>query len=126
MDNAIYERIDSITTRLLDGGEMTIEEGQWMIRLDHDYLPWLMAGADRLRKTFRGNEIEVCAISNVRSGNCSENCSFCSQSGHYKTSSPVYNYISNDQLNKDEYSTFGKTFNFPPIVASRISLLAAR
>ena len=99
MDNATFERIDSITARLLDGGNMTVEEGQWMIRLDSDYLPWLMAGADRLRKTFRGNEIEVCAISNVRSGNCSENCSFCSQSGHHKqTSSPVYNYISPDEL----------------------------
>jgi len=98
MDNTIYERIDSITARLLDGGEMSVDEGQWMVRLHHDYLPWLMAGADRLRKTFRGNEVEVCAISNVRSGNCSENCSFCSQSGHHKTSAPVYNYISSEQL----------------------------
>ena len=100
MDNAIYKRIDSITARLLDGGEMTAEEGRWMIGLDDDYLSWLMAGADRLRKTFRGNEVEVCAISNVRSGNCSENCSFCSQSGHYKTESPIYNYISSDELER--------------------------
>lgn len=98
MDNAIYDRIDNITSRLLEGGEMSVEEGQWMIRLDNDYLPWLMAGADRLRKTFRGNQVEVCAISNVRSGNCSENCSFCSQSGHYQTSSPVYNYIADAEL----------------------------
>ncbi len=100
MDNACYQRIDSITARILEGGDMTTEEAQWMIRLDDDYLPWLMAGADRIRKSFRGNEIEVCAISNVRSGNCSENCSFCSQSGHYKTSSPVYNYISNEELSQ--------------------------
>lgn len=98
MDNDIFHRIDAITARLLDGGQMSAEEGRWMIRLDDDYLPWLMAGADRLRKTFRGNEIEVCAISNVRSGNCSENCSFCAQSGHHKTAAPVYNYISTDEL----------------------------
>jgi len=100
MDNTIYQRIDSITARILDGGDMTVEEGQWMIRLPHDYLSWLMAGADRLRKTFRGNQVEVCAISNVRSGNCSENCSFCSQSGHYKTQSPAYNYISSEELSR--------------------------
>lgn len=98
MDKACYQRIDSITARILDGGEMTTEEAQWMIRLDDDYLSWLMAGADRIRKTYRGNEIEVCAISNVRSGNCSENCSFCSQSGHHNTNSPVYNYISSEEL----------------------------
>ncbi|WP_455366433.1 biotin synthase BioB [Kaarinaea lacus] len=100
MDNASYQRIDSITARILDGGEMTTDEAKWMIRLDDDYLPWLMAGADRIRKTYRGNEIEVCAISNVRSGNCSENCSFCSQSGHYQTSAPVYNYISSEELSR--------------------------
>ena len=100
MDNASYQRIDSITARILDGGNMTTDEAKWMIRLEDDYLPWLMAGADRIRKTYRGNEIEVCAISNVRSGNCSENCSFCSQSGHYQTSSPVYNYISSEELSR--------------------------
>jgi len=98
MNTEIYKRIDDITQRVLDGGEMSPEEGRWMIRLDDDYLTWLMAGADRIRKTFRGDDIEVCAISNVRSGNCSENCSFCAQSGHYKTSAPVYNYIPEEQL----------------------------
>ena len=98
MDNAIYTQIDQITQRILNGGEMTAEEGRWMIRLNDDYLPWLMASADRIRKAFRGNEIEVCAISNVRSGNCSENCSFCSQSGHHKTAAPTYDYISAEAL----------------------------
>ena len=98
MDNAIYAKLDELTQRILNGGEMSSEEGCWMIALDDDYLPWMMAGADRIRKTFRGNQVEVCAISNVRSGNCSENCSFCAQSGHYKTAAPVYNYISSEQL----------------------------
>ncbi len=98
MDNAIFSTIDQITQRILNGGEMTAEEGRWMIRLDDDYLPWLMAGADRLRKSYRGNEIEVCAIANVRSGNCSENCSFCAQSGHHKTAAPAYDYIPAEEL----------------------------
>ncbi len=98
MDNTIYTRIDTITQRILNGGEMSAAEGRWMIGLDDDYTPWLMAGADRIRKANRGNEIEVCAISNVRSGNCSENCSFCSQSGHHKTDAPTYDYISSAQL----------------------------
>ena len=98
MDNATYQRIDELTQRILAGGEATAEEGRWLLGLHHDYLPWLMAGADRIRKTNRGNEIEVCAISNVRSGNCSENCSFCSQSGHHQTAAPVYGYIDSSEL----------------------------
>ncbi len=98
MDNAIYSKIDQITQRILSGDEMSGDEGRWMIRLDDDYTPWLMASADRIRKAFRGNEIEVCAIANVRSGNCSENCSFCSQSGHHNTDAPAYDYIATDEL----------------------------
>ncbi len=99
MDNASYQRIDEITQRVLAGGEASAADGRWLIGLHHDYLPWLMAGADRIRKTFRGDQIEVCAISNVRSGNCSEDCSFCSQSGHHKlTTTPVYDYIGSEEL----------------------------
>ncbi len=94
-----YNHIDEITQRILKGGEMSFDEGRWMINLSDDYLTWLMAGADRIRRNFRGNKIEVCAISNVRSGNCSENCSFCSQSGHHKeTKAPVYDYIKPEEL----------------------------
>lgn len=93
-----YERIDAITRRVLDGGETSAKEGRWLIRLEDGYLSWLMAGADRIRRHFRGEEIEVCAISNVRSGNCSENCSFCAQSAHHKTAAPRYDYIPAETL----------------------------
>ncbi len=98
MSDAVYQRIHEITTRVLDGGEMSTEEGRWMIRLPEDYLSTLMAGADRIRRHFRGSAVEVCAIANVRSGNCSENCSFCAQSGHYRTPAPVHDYIPEQQL----------------------------
>lgn len=93
MDNATYDRIDEITQRVLKGGEMTVAEAQWMIRLGDDYLSTLIAGADRIRRSFHGNDIESCAIANVRSGNCSENCSFCPQSAHFSSSAPVYDFI---------------------------------
>jgi biotin synthase len=104
MDNATYQRIDTITQRVLGHKEgeqhpVSAAEAQWLIQLDDDYLPWLMAGADRIRKSNRGDQIEVCAISNVRSGNCSENCNFCSQSGQHKgTTAPVYGYIESEDL----------------------------
>src|SRR3569832_1396543 len=92
IDYRIFERIDGITQLLLAGGDMTTEEGRWLIRLDHDYLPWLMAGADRQRKTFRGDEVEVCAISNVRSGNGAGGGAGGGRGGHRKTAAPKYNY----------------------------------
>lgn len=100
MSDAIYQRIHEITRRILDGGEMSTEEGRWMIRLPEDFLSTLMAGADRIRRHYRGQAVEVCAIANVRSGNCSENCSFCAQSGHYQTAAPVHDYIPEQALSQ--------------------------
>jgi len=68
MDNATYQRIDEITQRVLGSkegagdGQCTAEEGQWLISLHHDYLPWLMAGADRIRKMNRGDEIFLMCV----------------------------------------------------------------
>jgi biotin synthase len=98
MNDDTCRRLDELTARVLDGGEISEDEGRWMIRLDDACLSWLMAGADRIRRRFRGAEVEICAISNVRSGNCSENCSFCAQSGHYKTATPKYDYIPAERL----------------------------
>lgn len=98
MDPAIYQQIDGYTQQILAGGEISAAEGLWLLELPAEYITWLMAGADRIRRTFRGEEIEVCAISNVRSGNCSENCGFCAQSGHYDTPAKPYKYIPPESL----------------------------
>lgn len=51
----------------------------------------LCEAADRIRQACCGNVVDLCSIINVKSGNCSENCSFCSQSAHHNSEeSPVY------------------------------------
>lgn len=57
-------------------------------------IPYLAAVANEVRERFVGNEVESCALSNIKSGNCSEDCKFCAQSGHYRTDSPVYPQLS--------------------------------
>lgn len=51
----------------------------------------LCAAADLIRRECCGNTVDLCSIVNVKSGNCSENCSFCSQSAHHPgVGSPTY------------------------------------
>lgn len=38
----------------------------------------------------RSQQVSLCSIINAKSGKCSEDCRFCTQSAHYKTDSPVY------------------------------------
>lgn len=37
------------------------------------------------RQNFNHNEIELCALINIKTGGCPEDCGFCNQSAHFKT-----------------------------------------
>src|SRR5208282_2814832 len=94
VDASIHSKIDDLTRRVLDGGEVTREEALWLFDLEStaDIFD-LMAGANRLREHFKGNKIHLCSIVNAKAGACSENCSFCAQSAFHQTSSPQYGFI---------------------------------
>jgi len=48
----------------------------------------------------------VCTIMNVKSGKCTENCRFCSQSGHHKTAVEVYPLISAAEMVEKARETY--------------------
>lgn len=50
------------------------------------------------RQNHDPHEIQLCTLLNIKSGGCSEDCSYCSQSSRYKTSSPVTKLMSVDDV----------------------------
>ncbi|MDP3042106.1 MAG: biotin synthase BioB [Candidatus Omnitrophota bacterium] len=50
----------------------------------------LIARADKVRKRFAGNKVELCNILNAKSGLCPEDCKFCAQSARHKTGAGAY------------------------------------
>lgn len=50
----------------------------------------LCDAADRVRRHFMGDKLDTCSIMNARSGRCSEDCKWCSQSAHHKAKIDVY------------------------------------
>ncbi len=59
----------------------------------------LCAVADRVRQGRCGNVVDLCSIVNVKSGSCSENCGFCSQSAHHPgEGAPVYGLKSRQEV----------------------------
>jgi biotin synthase len=61
-------------------------------------LPELIAEAGRLREAVFGRKAHLCAIINARSGNCSMDCHFCSQSRHNKTGVEIFGLLPSEQL----------------------------
>ena len=58
----------------------------------------LMIQANQLREEHFGNHFELCSIVNAKSGQCSENCSFCAQSVHYNTEVREYNFLETERI----------------------------
>lgn len=61
----------------------------------------LCKGADRIRRQFCGNHVDLCAIINGRSGGCSENCKFCAQSARHKTGVERYGFLDQEKIVAD-------------------------
>lgn len=91
--------IAELGERVLAGGQINRDEAMWLFGLsERTDIFDLMSWANRIREKFKGNKIHLCSIVNAKAGNCSENCSFCSQSSFYQTGSPKYGFIDPEPL----------------------------
>ncbi|MBN2420505.1 MAG: biotin synthase BioB, partial [Deltaproteobacteria bacterium] len=61
-------------------------------------IPGILTGAGMLREDSFGRQIHLCTICNGKSGKCSEDCRFCSQSSFSKTAAPVYPILKKEEL----------------------------
>jgi biotin synthase len=94
------ERVRQIGERVLAGGAVGFQEGVELFeRSDYD-VHELFHVANRLRLNQFGNRIHLCSIVNAKSGNCPEDCGFCSQSARHATAVQKYGLISTEEMVK--------------------------
>jgi len=89
------EQIEILKQRVLDGGHITLEEAQALSETSEKEA--LYAAADAIRARFSGRVVDMCSIINAKSGRCSEDCKWCSQSRHFKTGVQEYPLISAEE-----------------------------
>lgn len=58
----------------------------------------LCDGADRIRKAFCGDKVDLCTIINGKSGRCSENCRFCAQAACHHTECDIYDLLPEEEI----------------------------
>ncbi len=75
------------------------ENAKKLFSLDNKkYLLLLMHAASDVCRKYKGDKVDICALINAKSGLCSEDCKFCSQSSHYKTESKTYPFVGIDAI----------------------------
>lgn len=84
------EEIRKIGEKVLEGEKVGMKDVLPLLGAKGPDILDLAAVANRVREEFNGNEIDLCSLLNAKSGRCSEDCTFCAQSAHYKTEAPVY------------------------------------
>lgn len=73
--------------------DISLEEAEKLFDPHRTPTRELMDRACRLREERFGTRIHLCSIVNAKSGACTEDCAFCSQSRHHRTGTDVYPLI---------------------------------
>ncbi len=79
-----------LALKTAQGYILTDAEQKTLLELPYQETYRLFPGAELLRRNFCADKIKICAITNAKSGRCSEDCAFCAQSAHHNTSISRY------------------------------------
>lgn len=71
-----------LAERVIAGHTLTRDEALEILRATDAETSDLLDAAHVIRRRFHGNRVKVHVLMNAKSGNCSEDCGFCAQSGH--------------------------------------------
>lgn len=83
---------------VINGKKLDFNEALQLIKTSDENTFDLLSAANKIRQIYKGNKVKLCAIVNAKSGKCSENCSFCAQSGHFKTDADVYPLMTEQEI----------------------------
>lgn len=82
--------------KIIKGYRLNLKEALEILRTYSD--TELFQLANDLREHYLGRKMTTCMIMNAKSGKCSENCKWCSQSIHHQTDVEVYDFIDEKEV----------------------------
>src|SRR5512137_83826 len=91
-------RWDELSKRVLGGQPPTYMQALGILESSDDDLLAVLDAAFAIRRRYFGRGISIHVIRNAKSGLCTENCSFCSQSAVSDSDIPIYPMQSVEQI----------------------------
>lgn len=91
-------RWDELSKHVLGGQPPTYKQALGILESSDDDLLAVLHAAFTIRRRYFGRDVSIHVIRNAKSGLCSENCSFCSQSAVSESEIPKYPMQSVEQI----------------------------
>lgn len=97
---ALKTWLADLAQRIIGGERLNREQALALSQIEGQAAILLLCeAADQIRQACCGKVVDLCSIINVKSGNCSENCGYCSQSVHHPNpDSPIYGLKSQTEI----------------------------
>lgn len=83
---------------------MTKEMALSILELPDKELPVLLEEVYEIRKKYKGNTVGIQLLTNARSGDCTQDCTYCAQSRDSKANIDKYKLITYEALQQDGYT----------------------
>jgi biotin synthase len=87
-----------LAEHVLDGRHLTQAEGLNMLQAADEELLDLLVASYRVRHFYFGNRVDLNFLINAKSGQCGEDCGYCSQSRVSKAEIPRYSLLTADEI----------------------------
>ena len=117
---------EKIREDALSGKGITAEDALTVLRLPQVEIWPLLEVSEMVRRHFKGDKIRLCSIVNAKSGLCSEDCAFCSQSIRSNASIEKYPLLEEDEIVMAAREAKQRGAREFSIVASGLSMRDAR
>lgn len=112
--------IEKLRDRVLSGEDILFGEAEELLNTSEREFYSLLSAANSVREKYQGNIVNLCSITNAKSGNCPEDCAFCSQSSFHNAKILEYPLLSVEEiLNKASQAAKTKTNRFCIVISGR-------
>ncbi|KAB2833183.1 MAG: biotin synthase BioB [Candidatus Brocadia sp.] len=92
------DKIKHIASQSLRNEPISRDDALYLMQIDRDEIYDLFYWANQIRLRYFGHSVKACSIVSARQGQCTEDCSFCSQSARYHTSIEAFPLVDTNTI----------------------------
>src|ERR1035437_5738406 len=85
--------LKDFSKKVIAGTLLTKSEALLLAGTGQERLGELFSEAEKIKRSFMGDKVDLCAIVNAKSGACPEDCLYCAQSSKNKSSIEIFPFI---------------------------------